>query len=184
MTATKRTRVRRWVAVVVIVAITAVAQIHFRRRPMLLWASGYDRRHCLEPLRQIPPTNWDDADADPRLFREQFTLNWDGARLYIDGNAGLTSSSYAPSRALVAAALPEGIGFAWGSRGSYYEEMQGPIVMPYWLPAAMLLSMCAAAALLPRYRAMRRHAGGRCCACGYDLKANVSGMCPECGERI
>jgi hypothetical protein len=31
--------------------------------------------------------------------------------------------------------------------------------------------------------AERRVAKGRCEACGYDLRANVSGVCPECGTQ-
>jgi hypothetical protein len=29
----------------------------------------------------------------------------------------------------------------------------------------------------------RRRSRGLCLACGYDLTANVSGTCPECGTR-
>jgi predicted RNA-binding Zn-ribbon protein involved in translation (DUF1610 family) len=25
---------------------------------------------------------------------------------------------------------------------------------------------------------------GQCLACGYDLTGNVSGTCPECGEKV
>jgi hypothetical protein len=28
----------------------------------------------------------------------------------------------------------------------------------------------------------RRRAGGQCLSCGYDLRGNVSGVCPECGN--
>jgi len=30
-------------------------------------------------------------------------------------------------------------------------------------------------------RAMYRRSQGRCPLCGYDLRANVTGVCPECG---
>ena len=30
----------------------------------------------------------------------------------------------------------------------------------------------------------RRQERGRCAGCGYDLTGNVSGLCPECGDRI
>jgi len=35
----------------------------------------------------------------------------------------------------------------------------------------------------PRERRRRRRARGQCAACGYDLTCNLSGVCPECGER-
>jgi len=34
-----------------------------------------------------------------------------------------------------------------------------------------------------RYRRAARMASGHCVKCGYDLRGNVSGKCPECGER-
>ena len=33
-------------------------------------------------------------------------------------------------------------------------------------------------------RHRKRLAEGHCCHCGYNLTGNVSGVCPECGERI
>ena len=35
---------------------------------------------------------------------------------------------------------------------------------------------------IPRLRRNRRLGRGQCLCCGYDLTANVSGVCPECGE--
>jgi len=32
--------------------------------------------------------------------------------------------------------------------------------------------------------AVRKELGGICIACGYDLRGNVSGTCPECGHKI
>ena len=34
---------------------------------------------------------------------------------------------------------------------------------------------------LPREQQRVRRARGQCAGCGYDLTANVSGACPECG---
>jgi hypothetical protein len=33
-------------------------------------------------------------------------------------------------------------------------------------------------------RALRWEAEGKCPTCGYDLRENQSGICPECGKRI
>ena len=35
-----------------------------------------------------------------------------------------------------------------------------------------------------RYRRYRRRKKGLCLKCAYNLRGNVSGICPECGERI
>ncbi|UCD27323.1 MAG: hypothetical protein JSV03_09325 [Planctomycetota bacterium] len=34
------------------------------------------------------------------------------------------------------------------------------------------------------YRHYRRRKKGLCLKCGYNLTGNVSGVCPECGEKI
>lgn len=36
--------------------------------------------------------------------------------------------------------------------------------------------------LVPWIRVHHRRSAGRCVACGYDLRSNVSGVCPECGN--
>ena len=39
---------------------------------------------------------------------------------------------------------------------------------------------------IPQYKRWQSHEyerQGRCIKCGYDLTGNVSGVCPECGER-
>jgi hypothetical protein len=55
------------------------------------------------------------------------------------------------------------------------------VYLPHWLAAAALLA-APAARLTPLLRARRRRRAGRCPACGYDLTANTSGVCPECGR--
>jgi hypothetical protein len=37
---------------------------------------------------------------------------------------------------------------------------------------------------LPRQQRWERCMQGRCACCGYDLTANTSGTCPECGASI
>jgi hypothetical protein len=38
--------------------------------------------------------------------------------------------------------------------------------------------------LLSRWYAPVRFLPGHCQKCGYNLTGNVSGVCPECGERV
>jgi hypothetical protein len=40
---------------------------------------------------------------------------------------------------------------------------------------------CAVTAWRDRRRLRTRAAQGRCLACGYDLRTNQTGVCPECG---
>jgi hypothetical protein len=56
--------------------------------------------------------------------------------------------------------------------------------MPYW-------SLVALTAMLPvvrGFRMVRRRRNarpvGHCRVCDYDLRGNVSGVCPECGSRV
>ncbi len=57
--------------------------------------------------------------------------------------------------------------------------------VPLWLVCAGFAVACVFMACLGR-RSRRRHrlASGCCIRCGYNLTGNVSGVCPECGERI
>ena len=52
------------------------------------------------------------------------------------------------------------------------------IVLPLWLPLAILLG--ALAFLFIRRRLMRNP--GICDRCDYDIRGNTSGRCPECGN--
>jgi len=51
--------------------------------------------------------------------------------------------------------------------------------IPLWIPFCVVFPPTAF--LLWRDRGFRK---GCCQHCGYDLTGNVSGICPECGERI
>ncbi len=54
----------------------------------------------------------------------------------------------------------------------------GIVVIPIWIPFAVT----AVPTAFLFYRD-RRHPRGHCQGCGYDLKGNVSGRCPECGKE-
>jgi hypothetical protein len=48
----------------------------------------------------------------------------------------------------------------------------------------MMLTCLYAAVLRFKLDGRRRHPPGHCQACGYNLTGNVSGVCPECGEKV
>lgn len=54
------------------------------------------------------------------------------------------------------------------------------IICPLWLT----LLCCAVPTGLLWLLAHQRAAVGCCPSCGYDLTGNVSGRCPECGNRV
>jgi hypothetical protein len=71
---------------------------------------------------------------------------------------------------------------AWPRWGVHIWRFQRAIVqvqLPLWIP--FLLVALPTSYLFWRDR--RRIPPGRCRKCGYNLTGNVSGVCPECGER-
>lgn len=48
--------------------------------------------------------------------------------------------------------------------------------------AVVALTYCVYGAIL-FIRTIRRQRLGLCLHCGYDLRGNLSGRCPECGRR-
>lgn len=69
-------------------------------------------------------------------------------------------------------------GFRW-PRYSVFKDWWSANV-PLWPP--LLLSLCVTGFILARYR--RRFPAHCCRNCGYSLKGNKSGTCPECGEAV
>jgi hypothetical protein len=70
----------------------------------------------------------------------------------------------------------------WGAPGwerSASEGAWSALETGYW--AVFLLFAVPTAYLWWRDR---RRPRGHCAECGYDLTGNVSGVCPECGERV
>ena len=57
------------------------------------------------------------------------------------------------------------------------------VVVPYWLPCLILLSPTGVRMYRWRRR-IRRQQSHQCPMCGYDLKGNISGICPECGTAV
>ena len=56
-----------------------------------------------------------------------------------------------------------------------------PSAVTLWAPVWMLIVIVLPPTVYLFWRD-RRHPRGHCQECGYDLKGNVSGVCPECGK--
>jgi hypothetical protein len=54
------------------------------------------------------------------------------------------------------------------------------VLVPFWMPFLLVAIPTAYLWHLDR----RRFPRGHCQRCGYDLTGNVSGVCPECGEKV
>jgi len=57
------------------------------------------------------------------------------------------------------------------------------ISFPHWFPMA-LCTISPTVGVAKAYRRYRRRRRGRCTECDYNLKGNISGICPECGTAI
>jgi hypothetical protein len=58
------------------------------------------------------------------------------------------------------------------------------VSFPFWFPCVLFLVYPMIAFIRGPYRRHRRRKKGHCLQCGYNLEGNVSGVCPECGERV
>ena len=58
------------------------------------------------------------------------------------------------------------------------------ISIPFWVISLLLGMWPAIAFIRGPYRRYRRRKKGLCLTCGYNLTGNVSGVCPECGEKL
>lgn len=58
------------------------------------------------------------------------------------------------------------------------------IVFPLWLPMILLLIYPTIRLCLGPVRQGFRMRRGRCGRCGYDLRANTTNTCPECGQVV
>jgi predicted RNA-binding Zn-ribbon protein involved in translation (DUF1610 family) len=58
------------------------------------------------------------------------------------------------------------------------------ILVGLFVTSALSALLSAIAAHRERKAATRRFRADLCLSCGYSLRGNVSGKCPECGERI
>ena len=56
--------------------------------------------------------------------------------------------------------------------------------IPLWIPFVLFSAYPTVALIYGPYRRHRRRKKHLCIKCGYNLRGNVSGICPECGERI
>ncbi len=59
----------------------------------------------------------------------------------------------------------------------------GQLKLAGWIPPVILVPLPAYWLFAPAWRRRWRRGHGRCVGCGYDLRGDVAGRCPECGAR-
>jgi hypothetical protein len=75
----------------------------------------------------------------------------------------------------------QGLGFKYGIWWMGNAEFGRGLIIPLWFITGIFALLPLLALNRWRTRPQRRLAAGLCAVCGYDLTANVSGVCPECG---
>jgi hypothetical protein len=147
-------------------------------------------------------------NRDPSFVRTTVHLGLDGPHpaalikaLVMDPGAPWDVKRRLPtkllSRPYVVVNFPDGVGldnacgFAAATGGlpatvrglERYGNVLQAVAVPHWFVVA--LTAVAPVAWLRKKLTLRRAAfrsrTGLCCVCGYDLRANASGHCPECG---
>jgi len=68
----------------------------------------------------------------------------------------------------------------WCPMPEYYADGSRSLFLPMW---PVLVTMLIVTAVVLR-RHLKRPRGNVCAQCGYDLRGNVSGRCPECGTPV
>lgn len=58
------------------------------------------------------------------------------------------------------------------------------VLLRPWVPVAALAAYLTCIVVPPWTRRHRRRERNQCVWCGYSLVGNLSGICPECGERV
>ena len=72
-----------------------------------------------------------------------------------------------------------------GPKGSHgFIQFIAFMSIPSVMSLAVFGGLTQLLARLRRAKGNRRRKKGLCLKCGYNLKGNVSGVCPECGEQI
>ena len=132
--------------------------------------------------------------SDGGLLYRGYYGSIDTRRFHIEPQRGELGYTLEWNPSLHASNPPRSIRDATWSMGFwmphwYFKLSMGPlgaplairqIALPFWVP---FLGFSVAA--IGCYWKERRHrtAPGRCRRCGYDLRGNISGRCPECGTQ-
>jgi hypothetical protein len=138
-----------------------------------------------------------DATVYLKLPATQFTLLHEDASQYpymdkaVPGFECLGFGIYhGPRKQTMWCILPRGAGYGPDAGAPPISPTDAPIEVPLTTNDAFILVpdpfVMLITAMLPAYWVIRRHRykSDCCTACGYNLTANTSGVCPECGMPV
>ncbi len=134
---------------------------------------------------------WHKSHINPQQRRYDFTL-YKSLRVYLkDGTCGLRLLNL-PTKTSSRSEFHASLGYdaTPGKRRFLLSSIQrGPyritwLVFPLWLSTGVLSLMGVVPIFLGPGKQWWRQWHGLCLECGYNLKFNRSGRCPECGTRF
>ena len=168
-----------------------------RKRDIFIWESDhapsrYYRNYDNRPWKHVPPESHLD-DPSPATIcvgfcDGRFRFDYISVVKPIEPHPGIISS-YSGRRPPLPVKL-DVLGFRYraGRMTPYRSDIipfyAGELIVPVWLLVALFGSYPMLAFIRGPHRRYRRRKKGLCLKCGYNLTGNVSGVCPECGERI
>ena len=134
---------------------------------------------------------WHASHANPQFRRYDVTLYKSLRVILRDGVCGLdllsmptkTASRTQFQSPLHVASTPGDhlLFFSTRKNGLYRQTW---LVFPLWAPTIALSLLGLVPLCSGPLRTWRRKLKGWCLECGYDLRGNRSGRCPECGTRV
>ena len=149
---------------VVLALTTAVIDLVSRTKPL----------YCVKPR---PGDSWAIKSAGNHQW------GWRGLA-FRDGSLRLFRNPKAPPSPMVALVDRQWDGFQVFFTRYGKNEVEFLLRLPLWLPLVLFAIYPMTVFVRGPCRHYRRRRKGLCVKCGYDLTGNVSGVCPECGERI
>jgi len=112
-------------------------------------------------------------------------ISYSHARVFM-GRSGITVRIYAdkmptvrPRCEWVPAGQSRWLPMLLGKRTVSQRQSWGTIYIPYWCFIIFSLGL-----LVYLWRVRKKFGVGHCTNCSYDLRGNLSGVCPECGTAI
>jgi len=133
---------------------------------------------------------WHKSHASPERYRTDLTVHQSMSVYLRDGICGVHVLSM-PKKCVIQSesrtalffnALPSKVLLLSSVRTGPYRVTW--LVFPLWLSTGLLVFLCSLPLAQGPLKRQWRRWRGKCETCGYDLRGNGSGRCPECGVRF
>jgi hypothetical protein len=156
------------VTLLVLVSLSSLLLWMLPRKDAIMWPVYRNRQRAPEKVG--------DWSIEVTCYSRVLALSY--SRILSYTQAGLVNNEYGPW----AGFYYRGVAVPFNHREGLFSVQTWRL--PFWSVALLSLLYPTVTFLCGPYRRHRRRKKGLCLQCGYSLKGNVSGVCPECGEQI